>query len=477
MAGPSLSGPLTGWTANTLTPIAKVIAAPRKQNPIPPAGMPDPATMTASQLEGWGRWEDAAIRRSEEVKARKATASALEKEAQATKDPAKLTEAWAALKRTAFDEAPWKEGGPANARVEAQHKLAVDFKKRNPAFEFPVDPAGFSQDKAIFEAPEGSVRSYLSKRLHEETGLGTGTQLDTDKSQKPRFLSSGGGGAPRAYADGTPVDTVSEGADVDPVPAPDLRSDVIGGLAPDYGAQVEGAAGGPSFSGPMSGWTQPPGIETPTTAFSPPTTPQTPNSFGPSGPSPTDKYNLTPSELGTPGPDPRISATPTTPLEQLLRTIYPDAPVSAGADPRSAGASNGFADVLAYINSQSGSGSGYVPAPVMNAPASGPSGGANIASGIPGAPSWLAPQIDALNRPYIPPAPAPSGGGGMNLAGLAAISAEQRVQQALLDAEEKRKRDAFLAQQAAAAEAKRIAANRAGAGGISSGWQSPFPTF
>lgn len=425
MAGPNL----TGWTASSLTPVAKAIAPPKKRGEDLDDSLQanvDSRATPAMYLQDY--------------KVRKQIADRVEAEARASGDPIKLQEA---LREALFTGAAYNRAmGIDEASGVRRARITKEFGARNPGFD--TTTIDFS---ALTRSRVQGGRSVPGQTATGQTGV-----IDPNRA---------------AVTGGTQTDL---GAG--------RQSDIIGGAGPNFiPGQVAGAMGGPSLSGPTSGWTQAPGAEisaAPTAAFSPPPMPRAPLGF--SSASPTDAYNLTPSELGTPGPDPRLSATPTTPLEQLLRTIYPDAPMSTAdpmADPRNPGASpSGFADVLAYINSQSGSGSGYIPAPALFAPAGVPSAGANIASTIPGAPGWLGPQINTLSSGGGGFVQAPSSGGGMNLAGLAAISAEQRVQQAQLDAEVKRKRDAYFAKVAADEEARKIAANRAGAGGIASGWQT-----
>lgn len=434
MAGPNL----TGWTASSLTPVAKAVAPPKKRGEDLDDSLQanvDSRATPAMYLQDY--------------KARKQIADRVEAEARASGDPIKLQEA---LREALFTGAAYNRAmGIDESSGVRRARITKEFGARNPGFDTTtVDFSALTRTRFPGRKPTATEQTGVIDPNRAPVTGGTQTDLSADTRQ----------------------------------------SDVIGGLAPDYGAQVEGAAGGPSFSGPTSGWTQAPESvslsgsvlsgDTPTTAFSPPTTPQAPLGFASS--SPTDAYNLTPEELGNAGPDPRTPSKPTTPLEQLLRTIYPDAPMSTAdplADPRNPGAGpSGFADVLAYINSQSGSGSGYVPAPAMSAPPAGvPSAGANIASTIPGAPSWLGPQINSLSGGGggFVQAP-PSGGGGMNLAGLAAISAEQRVQQAQLDAALAKQQADYFAQQNAERElaARKAQLERQRGSIAGSGWNQPI---
>lgn len=409
MAGPSINGILTGWTANTITPVASTVAQVRRQSPTPPPGMPDPATLSAVDLEAWGRYEDAAAKRLAERNARLNTAKALETEAQASNDPAKLRDAWEAFKRAAFDvrEGGAQAGQKENAVDEEQHRLAVEFKERNPTFEFGTQPGPLGlKEKLIFEAPAGQVRSFVSQRLSQETGYGTGTQQDSD------VIGQGLGMRRRP------------GTATSPASAPASSS-----VAPAT------ATGGDA-----------------------------------------SQYDLTEDELaGGPIPNLRAPTEPQTPLEQLLRTIYPDAPAASAAnpmDPRGGAASNSFSNALAYLTQQQqapGQQSGYVPSPMMAAPSG---NGAQIASTIPGAPSFLGGAINQLGSyGYAPPqvvAPAPNVGN--TLSGLAAISAEQRLQKAQLDAQNKARDDEYFRKQAAdqAAAAKQANIDR-----LRGGWSSP----
>lgn len=134
------------------------------------------------------------------------------------------------------------------------------------------------------------------------------------------------------------------------------------------------------------------------------------------------------------GPNPRIATAPMTPLEQLLSQMFPDL-VGGGAnpmaDPRNPGAApSTFNNVIANLGLGGGGGAatggGWVPGPSMSG------NGAAIASTIPGAPSWLGPQINNLPGSGGYYAPPTMGGGGLDLAGLAALSAEQERQRATM---------------------------------------------
>lgn len=186
------------------------------------------------------------------------------------------------------------------------------------------------------------------------------------------------------------------------------------------------------------------------------------------------------------GPNPRIVTAAMTPLEQLLSSMFPDfvgTPENRDGGPlnpdlRGMGPAEGpFNNILSNLGLGGGAaaptGGGWVSGPAISGP------GAAIASTIPGAPAWLGPQINQLPGGsggfYAPPAPSQ----GLDLAGLAAISAEQERQRAAMQKAKADRQAAFQAQLLADQQRQQAQdqINRQRAGGLvsSSGWsQSPF---
>lgn len=156
------------------------------------------------------------------------------------------------------------------------------------------------------------------------------------------------------------------------------------------------------------------------------------------------QYDLTPSDYGfAAGPDPRAATKKQTPLEQLLATLAPQAAQPAAADPftdpRAPAAGGGvFNNVLAALAQPQQAAMALAPVAATPAGVTGaPSYGANLAATIPGAPPFLAGAINGMQafNPYAQPAAAPAqpqAARGIDLTGLAALSAEQRIQQAEL---------------------------------------------
>lgn len=239
---------------------------------------------------------------------------------------------------------------------------------------------------------------------------------------------------------------------------------------------------GPSFSGPLkSGWTAASLIPqaTVSVSYAPgegPGTKQAP----PAGTSDLSQYNLTQQELGS-VPNPRRSAPQTTPLEQLLTQMFPDAAadfdpnfVDPLADPRNPGAPPSlFNTILGNLGTQPSAPATYTP-PTFGAPVG---IGNQVAATIPGAPAFLGGAINQVNAAGAYAPPAVGGAGALNIAGIAALAAEQRAQQNQLAQEQAAANDAFFQQQQAQQRAQRMAAQRqrqrfGGVNTTTSGWAS-----
>lgn len=264
---------------------------------------------------------------------------------------------------------------------------------------------------------------------------------------------------------------------------------------------------GPSLSGPLtSGWTSSSLVPKTTTAVTASPLPTTPADAlralvrGPAGGavsaggtgagtggSDLSQYRLSEEELGTP-PDLRRVAPNTTPLEQLLASIFPDAAanydptaVDPMADPRNPGqAQSLFNTILGNLGTQPVAPMTFAQ-PTFGAPAPMMSGQGNqIASTIPGAPSFLGGAIDRVNTagPYMQPMGGATGGAAaLNAAGIAALAAEQRAQANQMAQEQAAADAAFFQQQQARQKAQRMTAQRqrqrfGGVNALTSGWSS-----
>lgn len=247
---------------------------------------------------------------------------------------------------------------------------------------------------------------------------------------------------------------------------------------------------GPSLSGPLkSGWTAASLVPQATVAAMAPATPMTEPTVTPTAPTNTadlSQYNLTQQELGA-VPNLRRSVPQTTPLEQLLSSIFPDAAanfdptfVDPMADPRQPGATPSlFNTILGNLGAQPSSPAVFTPPTFGTVPA--PMGTGNqIAATIPGAPPFLAGAIDRVNASgaFAPQAAGTmSGAGALNLAGIAALAAEQRAQANQMAQEKAAADAAYFQQQQAKQKAQRLAAQRqrqrfGGVNAITSGWAS-----
>lgn len=355
MAGPSFSGPLTGWTSSTLAPKATVViqtAPPAVRDPLVnlPGGGLTPAEKTAN---------------NQRYSQLKQEASAAEKVARDSNDPAKLMEAY---RLTTLAE----QHRPLAATV-AEHKqnfnTAIDaFKARNPGF---VAPA-----------------------------IRTSPGIDFNN-----LMGSAGGSSVPATA----------------------------------------SASGAATSGGNLG-----------------------------------QYDLNDSELGA-IPNPRLAPRQTNGLESLLAAIFPDAAASGAltnpqADARTGGQAPSLLNtILGNLGQQPQATTG---GPSFNGPASVGGNGAAIAATIPGAPGFLGGAINNVQggmSGFVPaPVVSPAASLGNTLAGVAAISAEQRIQQQQAEAKRQAEALAFYEQtrqrQAAADEAARMQRLRGGAGG----WNAPI---
>lgn len=144
------------------------------------------------------------------------------------------------------------------------------------------------------------------------------------------------------------------------------------------------------------------------------------------------RYDLKDSDFG--GGGSRTSTYTPTPLESLLSSMFPEA--AADFDPtqtatgRTSGPAPSLLDtILGNLGSVGGGASGYGLSPVYQ-----PSYGAQLSATIPGAPPFLANAINRVSGTgFGVPSGGPVRGGFGDLGGLAAISAEQRIQKAELD--------------------------------------------
>lgn len=240
---------------------------------------------------------------------------------------------------------------------------------------------------------------------------------------------------------------------------------------------------GPSFSGPTtSGWTagsltpQATVVQTlPPPVVAPPPVGAPPPPLG--GPSDLSKYNLTEAELGLP-PDLRKSKTQTTPLEQLLAQMFPDAAESFQerpetdplADPRAGQPYNSLlGTILGNLGTQPGGGAAPQPVPVPN----------NFAAlNIPGAPPFLAGATNNLQSGWMAPQVPLAGGNPLvTLGGVASLAAEQRAQQAEQMKAQKQAETDYFKQQQQQQKAKSMAAQRqrqrfGSVNATTSGWSS-----
>lgn len=195
------------------------------------------------------------------------------------------------------------------------------------------------------------------------------------------------------------------------------------------------------------------------------------------------KYNLTDAELGLGGRGRntmgggRGTVTTPTPLESLLASIFPD--MALGQDPSPTNPNTNAPQGGALFRTVLGNLGLDTAAPAAPAPViAGPTGfGNQIASTIPGAPAFLGTAINNVTTAGIPTAAPAGGAGALNLAGLAALAAEQRAQQNQLAQEQAAANDAYFQQQQAQQRAQRMVAQRqrqrfGAPNAITSGWAS-----
>lgn len=217
---------------------------------------------------------------------------------------------------------------------------------------------------------------------------------------------------------------------------------------------------GPSLAGPTtSGWTA--GNLTPqatvTTTLPPPGVAPPPG--GTTGTSDLSQYNLTPEEFGI-VPNLRVTKPQTTPLEQLLAQMFPDAAadynpqeIDPFADPRAKGPQ---ASLLGTILGNLGAQPTAAPPPqYLQAPLPG------AVPNIPGAPPFLQGAMANLQNGYVaPPVPVAGGNSMLTLAGVSAIAAEQRKQQADMLAAQKQAETDYFQQQQQKQKAQAMVAQR-----------------
>lgn len=251
---------------------------------------------------------------------------------------------------------------------------------------------------------------------------------------------------------------------------------------------------GPSFAGPLTGWSGASLVPNATVAATAaPTSPfgnLLQNSGGSAAFGKTNdisKYNLTQEELGV-TPDLRRTAPQSTPLEALLAAMFPDAAadynptaVDPLADPRNPGPAPSLLNtILGNLSQQPSSGStGYYQG-TPTAPTA-----PFVAPSIPGAPAFLGPAIANLSGfgGYSGvPIPAPGANPLNSLAAVSAIAAEQRIQAAEMEKARKEAETAFFQQQQQKQKAQSMVAQRQrqrlgfAPSGANSGWFSN-PTF
>lgn len=234
---------------------------------------------------------------------------------------------------------------------------------------------------------------------------------------------------------------------------------------------------GPSFAGPLTGWSSAslvPNATVAATTAPPLTTP----SLGAT--SDISKFNLTPAELGTAAPDFRRVGPQATPLESLLAAMFPDAAADFNpqgdpmADPRNRG------EAPSLLNTILGNLAVQPSAATVAAPVVAPS--AFVAPTIPGAPAFLAPAVANLGGFGGVAVPAPSANPLNSLAAVSAVAAEQRIQAAEQEKARKQAETDYFQMQQEQQKAKTMAAQRQrqrlgfAPSATNSGWASP-PTF
>lgn len=232
---------------------------------------------------------------------------------------------------------------------------------------------------------------------------------------------------------------------------------------------------GPSFSGPRTGWTSSSLVPQANTLVNTPL-PWLPSSVA-TTPSNLARYDLTPQELGMSAGrnagGSRGAFTTPTPIESLLAAIFPGS--AFGADPAppnpNTQAPQGGAMLRAILGDI---GLGATGAPSAGVGFAAP---AMAAPSIPGAPAFLPGAISNVQSAGMP---IPGGGGaniGNALAGVSAIAAEQRIQQAeMQQAQAQAQADWFKSQQKIQQDAAKRQQMQRQKRSSASGWSST-PTF
>lgn len=236
------------------------------------------------------------------------------------------------------------------------------------------------------------------------------------------------------------------------------------------------ATKGPSFAGPLTGWSAASLVpQSAVAAVSAPTPVVQP------GPSDISKYNLTPSELAGGVPNARRSGPQATPLESLLAAMFPDAAAEfnpAGdpmANPRSPGqVPSLFNTILGNLDQEASVSPGYYQS---QPPAS------FVAPSIPGAPAFLGQAVANLGGFSFgaPAVPVPGANPLNSLAAVSALAAEQRIQAAEQEKARKEAETAYFQQQQEKQKAQSMVAQRqrqrfGSVNATTSGWSSN-PTF
>lgn len=236
---------------------------------------------------------------------------------------------------------------------------------------------------------------------------------------------------------------------------------------------------GPSFYGPKqpitSGWSAASLVPKATVTATLPTPVVAAQQSAPA--SNLSKYNLTPKELGV-QPNLRVATPQTTPLEQLLAQMFPDAAANYDptaldpyADPRAQSAAPSlFSTILGNLGTSPGT-TGAAPQPVavpnnFTAPS------------IPGAPSFLAGATANLQNGWTAPQVPVAGTNPLvALGGLASLAAEQRAQQAEQMKAQKQAEADYFQQQQQKQQAQKMVAQRqrqrfGSVNATTSGWAS-----
>lgn len=262
MAGPSLSGPLNGWTASTLAPqLTNLPVSPAAAaRALAPAGLKSfPTQSAARQLESDEF-------RKTDLARRKTEAAAAEKLAQESGKPADLQ---AALKKQLAVSAIESQlaGVPP---LDAFKASVTDFKSRNPTLQLTSDqersmalsfqPAADRIADAAFSAP--TAATFTPSETAASSSGGNLSQYDLTAAD----YGVGGPDPRAAKPNQTPLEsllasiypTLAAGAPADPLADPraptsnSTLNNVLSGLA-QQGSGAGWVSGGPSLSGPQAG--------------------------------------------------------------------------------------------------------------------------------------------------------------------------------------------------------------------------------